>query len=75
MQSPAGIHPLTQLIVHPASMKEEWVLDIRDQVKSAGIPFMFKHWPGRHQHCTEALLEGRRREEFPESVIKNMGWN
>jgi protein gp37 len=24
-------------------LKEEWVLDIRDQVKSAGLPFMFKH--------------------------------
>jgi len=56
-------------------MKEEWVLDIRDQVKSADIPFMFKHWPGRTQNSTEALLQGRRWEEFPESVIKNMDWD
>ncbi|MBW1716793.1 MAG: hypothetical protein JRJ77_13365 [Deltaproteobacteria bacterium] len=48
---------------------------VRDQVKSADIPFMFKHWPGRTQNSTEALLEGRRWEEFPESVIKNMDWD
>ena len=28
-------------------LREEWVLDIRDQVKSAGLPFMFKHWHRR----------------------------
>jgi len=25
-------------------MKEEWVLDIRDQCISAGVPFFFKQW-------------------------------
>lgn len=55
-------------------MKEEWVIDIRDQVKEAGIPFMFKHWPGKTQNAKEALLEGRIWAEYPVSVIKNMGW-
>jgi len=27
------------------------------------------------QNSTEALLQGRRWEEFPESVIKNMDWD
>lgn len=53
-------------------MEEEWVIGIRDQVKAAGLPFMFKHWPGRNHNASEALLEGKIWEEFPESVIRNM---
>jgi len=56
-------------------MKEEWVIGIRDQVKKAGIPFMFKHRPGRNHNQTEALLEGKRWEEFPESILSNVARN
>ena len=53
-------------------MKEEWVVNIRDQVKNAGLPFMFKHWPGKTHNTSEALLEGEVWEEYPESIFNNM---
>jgi protein gp37 len=56
-------------------MEEKWVIDIRDQVKEAGLPFMFKHWPGKNHNAREALLEGRIWAEYPESVEKNTDWN
>jgi protein gp37 len=40
-------------------IKEEWVRGIKDQVKKAGLPFMFKHWPGLRHNSKKALLEGR----------------
>ena len=43
---------------------EEWVLDIRDQVKSDGLPFMFKHWAGRNANSKPALLEGKIWNEY-----------
>jgi len=55
-------------------MKEEWIIDIRDQVKNAGLPFMFKHWPGRTHNVKEALLEGEIWWEYPESVLHNIDW-
>jgi len=51
-------------------MKEEWVINIRDQVKRAGLPFMFKHWPGKTHNTKDALLEGRIWAEYPDSILK-----
>lgn len=56
-------------------IEEEWVINIRDQVKAADLPFMFKHWPGRNHNVREALLEGQLWAEYPESVIRNMDWD
>ena len=56
-------------------LKEEWVLDIRDQVKNAGLPFMFKHWPGKTHNSKKALLEGQIWAEYPESLLFNMDWD
>ena len=56
-------------------IKEEWVTGIRDQVKRAGLPFMFKHWPGKRHNTKEALLEGRIWAEYPESVVTNIDWD
>jgi len=52
-------------------MEDEWVINIRDQVKVAGLPFMFKHWPGKTHNSKEALLEGEIWAEFPDSVVNN----
>ncbi len=52
------------------SMKEEWVLDIRDQCLDAGIPFFFKQWNyinGRKNGC---LLEGRIWDQMPEVKVE-----
>jgi len=57
------------------NMKEEWVTGIRDQVKNAGLPFMFKHWPGKTHNSNKAILEGKIWAEYPESLLVNMDWN
>jgi protein gp37 len=56
-------------------MKEEWVVNIRDQVKKAGLPFMFKHWPGKTHNAKEALLEGKIWAEYPKSLLVNREWD
>ena len=55
-------------------MKEEWVINIQDQVKFIVFHFMFKHWPGKTRNTSEALLEGEVWEEYPESIFNNMDW-
>ena len=55
-------------------MEKQWIIDLRNQVKGAGLPFMFKHWPGRSHNATEALLEGHRWDEYPPTLLRNMGW-
>jgi protein gp37 len=55
-------------------LKEEWVIGIKDQVKAAGLPFMFKHWPGKTAKSKPALLEGKIWDEYPESLLVNMNW-
>jgi protein gp37 len=52
-------------------LKERWVIDIRDQVKNAGLPFMFKHWSGKTHNSKPALLEGKIWYEYPESLLSN----
>jgi len=56
-------------------MEEEWVISIRDQVKKAGLPFMFKHWPGKTHNTEEALLEGKIWNEYPETLLVNVDWD
>jgi len=53
-------------------MEKQWVIDIRNQVKNADLPFMFKHLPGRSHNATVALLEGHRWDEYPPSLLRNM---
>jgi protein gp37 len=46
-------------------MKSEWVLDIRDQCKEAGVPFFFKQWGGTNKKKAGRLLENRTWDEMP----------
>ena len=46
-------------------MKEEWVLDIRDQCLEANVPFFFKQWGGVRKAKTGRLLEGRTWDDMP----------
>jgi protein gp37 len=46
-------------------MRSEWVLDIRDQCKDAGIPFFFKQWGGTNKKKTGRLLDDRTWDEMP----------
>jgi protein gp37 len=43
----------------------EWVLDIRDQCKEAGVPFFFKQWGGTRKKKAGRMLEGRTWDEMP----------
>ena len=51
-------------------IKEEWVLEIRDQCVEAGLPFFFKQWGGFHKKKAGRLLEGRTWDEMPSVVRK-----
>ncbi|MFH2145090.1 MAG: phage Gp37/Gp68 family protein [Candidatus Omnitrophota bacterium] len=41
------------------AIKEEWVLEIRDQCVEANIPFFFKQWGGVNKKKNGRLLKGR----------------
>jgi len=47
-------------------MKKEWVLSIRNQCRSAGVPFFFKQWGGVRKSEAGRMLDGRTYSEFPE---------
>jgi len=43
----------------------EWVIDLRDQCRRAGVPFFFKQWGGANKKRTGRTLEGRVWDEMP----------
>lgn len=47
-------------------MSKEWVMDIKEQCQSAGIPFFFKQWGGVHRKRNGRMLQGRTWDEMPE---------
>lgn len=52
----------------PRNMEEEWVIDIRDQCKKAGVAFFFKQWGGRNKKENGRILEGKTWDEMPKSM-------
>ncbi|MFY9824163.1 MAG: phage Gp37/Gp68 family protein [Thermoanaerobaculia bacterium] len=46
-------------------VREEWILEIRDQCRKAGVAFFFKQWGGRNKKKSGRLLEGRTWDEMP----------
>ena len=49
-------------------MREEWVIEIRDQCQQAGVPFFFKQWGGVNKKKTGRELQGRTWDEMPDPV-------
>ncbi len=49
-------------------IQQSWVLSLRDQCQSAGVPFFFKQWGGVRKSITGRLLKGRVYHEFPPHV-------
>jgi protein gp37 len=47
------------------AMREDWVLDIRNQCKKAGVAFFFKQWGGTNKKKSGRELEGRTWDEMP----------
>jgi protein gp37 len=46
-------------------IRPEWVTDIRDQCRRAGVAFFFKQWGGVNKKKTGRELEGRTWSEMP----------
>jgi protein gp37 len=46
-------------------IKEEWVLEIREQCRNFNVPFFFKQWGGVNKKKTGRLLEGKTWDEMP----------
>lgn len=49
-------------------MKEEWVIDIRDQCLSTRVPFFFKQWGGFNKKKNGRLLENRTWDQIPKRL-------
>lgn len=49
-------------------MKKDWVVSIRNQCSSAGVPFFFKQWGGTRKKASGRRLDGRTYDEFPRRV-------
>jgi protein gp37 len=47
-------------------MQEQWVMSLRDQCKSANIPFSFKQWGGVRKKAAGRALGGRTCDAMPE---------
>lgn len=49
-------------------IKEDWVIEIRDQCLAADVPFFFKQWGGSNKKRAGRLLQGRVWHGLPEQV-------
>ena len=50
-------------------IKENWVVDIRDQCLQADVPFFFKQWGGVNKKRTGRELQGRIWTQMPSPVL------
>ena len=48
-------------------MKKEWVTEIRNQCRSAKVPFFFKQWGGINKKKAGRILENRTWDEYPDA--------
>lgn len=48
------------------AIKEEWVLDIKNQCEKIQIPFFFKQWGGKNKKASGKLLQGKKYCQMPE---------
>jgi len=49
-------------------MQKDWALSIRNQCRSAEVPFFFKQWGGVRKAAAGRLLEGKTYDEFPQRI-------
>lgn len=49
-------------------IKEDWVVEIRDQCLTANVPFFFKQWGGLNKKKAGRLLQGRIWDGLPEQI-------
>lgn len=51
----------------PRPIKEEWVIDIKEQCQNTNVAFYFKQWGGTNKKKNGRLLQGKRYDKMPES--------
>ena len=49
----------------PRPMKEEWVVDIKEQCQNANVAFYFKQWGGTNKKKSGSALKGKAYKEMP----------
>jgi len=49
----------------PRPMKEEWVLNIKEQCQNANVAFFFKQWGGTNKRKTGSSINGIKFKEMP----------
>jgi len=54
-------------------MKPEWVRSIREQCRTATVPFFFKQWGGVRKKRAGRLLDGRVHDAMPTTLISAAG--
>ncbi len=47
-------------------MEPDWVLEIKEQCREAGVPFFFKQWGGKSKKKNGRLLEGKTWDALPQ---------
>jgi protein gp37 len=52
-------------------MNPDWVASIRDQCRTAGVPFFFKQWGGTRKGKAGRILQGRTYDEKPPRRIRS----
>lgn len=52
-------------------IREDWVLDIRDQCLAADVAFFFKQWGGVNKKKAGRLLQGRTWDELPRKAFES----
>jgi len=52
----------------PRPIKEEWVIDIKEQCQTAKVAFYFKQWGGTNKKKAGKILEGKVYGQMPESI-------
>jgi protein gp37 len=50
-------------------MKEDWVIDIRDQCLASNVSFFFKQWGGMHRNRNGRALRGCTWDEIPAPTV------
>jgi len=52
----------------PRPIKEEWVIDIKEQCQDANVAFYFKQWGGTNKKKAGKILEGKVYNQMPDSI-------
>lgn len=53
-------------------VREQWLVDLRDRCRAAGVAFFFKQWGGRTPKAGGRLLKGREWSEMPGSASRRV---